>query len=326
MKRILIIGTVLVLAIAGLIWSEIRLADIAGAVARVGWGIGLVIAARYLVMMVLASAAWFIFPRDQRPRPMQSAAIRLVRDTINTLLPAAQIGGDIAAARLTALCGIPAPMAAAGAVTDLFLQVSTQFLFALGGTVLLLQLGGDASIIRNVVSGLLIAAPALIGFYFIQRLGAGAAIVTALKRIAGGAEWAGFAATDAFYAGLARVRSRPHAIAAGAALHLGAWLLGSIEVYLVFGFLGLPISVAGAIVIESVGQAVRSAAFAVPGAIGVQEAAFVGLCAGFGIPADAAIALSLIKRIADLAVGLPGFVLWYRMEGARGEPQAPDAA
>ena len=325
LKRILIVGTVLALAIAGLFWSGIRLRDIAQAVALVGWGILLAILVRYALTLMLAYASWVIMPRDQRPKLYQSAAIRIVRDTVNTLLPTTQIGGDIVAARLMTFCGLTAPMAAAGVVVDLFLQVVTQFFFALGGTLLLLQLGADPSIIRTVVTGLLIAVPLLIAFYFIQRLGFGALLVTALKKLAGGKEWTAFAATDAFYAALARIRGRGRAMLISAATHLGAWIVGCAEVYIIFGFMGHPVSWAEALVIESIGQAVRGAAFAVPGAIGVQEGAFVLLCGGFGIPAEAALALSLIKRIADVAIGLPGFWFWYRFEGGRAVKGAPSA-
>ena len=317
MKRFLIVGTVLAIAVAGLVYSGIRIGDIARAVALAGWGILLAVLVRYAVTLMLGYASWVIMPVDQRPAFLESAAIRFVRDTVNTLLPTTQIGGDIVAARLMLVCGIAAPMAAAGVVTDLFIQVVTQFLFAIGGTVLLLQSGGSASIVRTVASGLLIAAPTLVAFYFIQRLGAGTLIVAALKKLAGGREWAAFSTTDAFYAALARIRARPAAMSTGAAVHLSAWLVGSVEVYLIFAFMGVPVTISEAIVIESIGQAVRGAAFAVPGAIGVQEGAFVILCAGFGIPADAALAMSLIKRIADVAVGAPGFWFWYRLEGRR---------
>ena len=315
MKRFLIVGTVLAIAVAGLVWSGIRIGDIARAVGLAGWGIMLAVLVRYVVTLMLGYASWVIMPADQRPAFGDSAAIRFVRDAVNTLLPTTQIGGDIVAARLMLVCGIAAPMAAAGVVTDLFIQVVTQFLFAIGGTQLLLQSGGSAPIVRTVVSGLLIAAPTLAAFYFIQRLGAGTLIVAGLKKLAGGKEWTAFATTDAFYAALARIRARPGAMSISALMHLSAWLVGSVEVYVIFAFMGFPVTIAEAIVIESIGQAVRGAAFAVPGAIGVQEGAFVILCASFGIPADAALAMSLIKRIADIAIGAPGFWFWYRLEG-----------
>jgi hypothetical protein len=41
------------------------------------------------------------------------------------------------------------------------------------------------------------------------------------------------------------------------------------------------------------------------------------LCAAFAIPPQEAIALSLVKRAADLAVGVPGLVGWQMLEWGR---------
>jgi len=72
---------------------------------------------------------------------------------------------------------------------------------------------------------------------------------------------------------------------------------------------------------------VRGAAFAVPGGLGVQEGGYIALCAMFGIPVQEALALSLAKRVADVAVGLPGLIAWQVVEGRRlyrrPEPGAP---
>jgi uncharacterized membrane protein YbhN (UPF0104 family) len=81
--------------------------------------------------------------------------------------------------------------------------------------------------------------------------------------------------------------------------------------------MGAPVSLAQALVIESLGMAARSAGFVVPGALGVQEAGFILVCELFQIPADTAIALSMVKRVRELAVGLPGLVAWQWSEGKR---------
>jgi uncharacterized membrane protein YbhN (UPF0104 family) len=62
-------------------------------------------------------------------------------------------------------------------------------------------------------------------------------------------------------------------------------------------------------------QAVRGAAFVVPGALGAQEGGLIVLCAIFGIPPEVAIAMSLVKRIPDLVIGLPGLLAWQAIEG-----------
>jgi len=71
------------------------------------------------------------------------------------------------------------------------------------------------------------------------------------------------------------------------------------------------------LVIESLLHAVRGAAFAVPSALGAQEGALVLLCAAFGIPPEEAIALSLVKRAADLVLGVPGLIGWQMLEWGR---------
>ena len=62
-------------------------------------------------------------------------------------------------------------------------------------------------------------------------------------------------------------------------------------------------------------HAVRGAAFAVPGALGAQEGGLIVLCAIFGVPPEAALALSLVKRIPDLVLGVPGLLAWQAIEG-----------
>ena len=54
-----------------------------------------------------------------------------------------------------------------------------------------------------------------------------------------------------------------------------------------------------------------------PGGIGVQEGGFVALCAVFGIPAPAGIALSLAKRFPEVVLGLPGLLVWQGLESRR---------
>ncbi len=78
--------------------------------------------------------------------------------------------------------------------------------------------------------------------------------------------------------------------------------------------MGHPIGLGEALVIESLLHAIRGAAFAIPGALGAQEGGLVLLCAIFGIPPEQAIALSLVKRAADLVLGVPGLLGWQMLE------------
>ena len=62
---------------------------------------------------------------------------------------------------------------------------------------------------------------------------------------------------------------------------------------------------------------IRSVAFPVPGGLGVQEGGYLVVGNLLGIPGDAAFALSLIARVRELALGIPGLVAWQVIEGRR---------
>jgi len=110
---------------------------------------------------------------------------------------------------------------------------------------------------------------------------------------------------------------RRTSLLASGQVHVIGWLIGTAEVWIALRFMGFPVTVNEALVIESLLQAVRGAAFAIPGAFGAQEAGLILLCGLFEIPPDQAFALSLIKRAADLVVGLPGLVSLQVLEGGR---------
>src|SRR5262249_18668795 len=97
-------------------------------------------------------------------------------------------------------------------------------------------------------------------------------------------------------------------------VHMAGWIFGVAEVLIVFAFIGNPISLAEALVIESLMHAIRGAAFAIPSALGAQEGGLVLLCAIFGIPTAQAIALATVKRVVDLALGMPGLIGWQLLE------------
>lgn len=88
--------------------------------------------------------------------------------------------------------------------------------------------------------------------------------------------------------------------------HLLAWPIGAGEIYLAATFVGSPVTVVEAVVLESLVGIVRAAAFLIPGALGVQEGGFILLGALFGLTPDNALAISLIRRACELALGIPG--------------------
>lgn len=98
-------------------------------------------------------------------------------------------------------------------------------------------------------------------------------------------------------------------------LRLIGWAAGAGEIWLVTQCLGQSLSITDAFVLESLSSGVRAVAFMVPGALGVLEGGFVVFGALFGLPAEIALAISLSKRVRELALGVPGLFAWSWIEG-----------
>lgn len=302
-------------AIGLIVWSGAG--AVGEAVARAGWGVLLVIALRAVQMASAGAAWWLVLPPATRPSLGTLELLRMVREGGNSLLPVAQVGGDVIGARLLTFWRVEGAVAAASVIVDVTLLAATQFVFALAGVLLLLGLTGSGPIVRATAGGLALAALGLTALFLIQRRGGHGALHRLLSRLAGSTKWGALAAIDAVYAALAKLYGRRAALVSAALVHLVIWFVGVGEVWAGLAFMGYPVSYGEALVIESLLHALRGAAFVVPGALGVQEAGIVALCAVFGVPMDAALALSLIKRVADLAIGVPGLAYWQALEGRR---------
>ena len=297
------------------IWSGL---DAVGhAIASVGWGILLVVMVRAVTVSVAGAGWWLLFPSKVRPQFGACLLLRFVREAVNVLLPVAQVGGDMVGARLLTGYAVPGALAAASVIVDILIQAAAQFLFAALGLLTLMALGADHALARSAAIGLAVAALLLAGFYLAQRRGGQRVLQSIVNRLAGDREWRVLGTIDAVYQNLTMIYAARSNFIASSVVHMAGWVVGVAEVSIVFAFMGHPVSIGEALVIESLLHAVRGAAFAIPGALGAQEGALVVLCAAFGIPPEQAIALSLVKRAADVVLGVPGLLGWQMLEWGR---------
>ncbi len=290
-------------------------AELAAALKAAGWGLALV-AAFHLAPMAADTLGWQrLVPAAARLPFATLLWARWIGESINGLLPVAQVGGDLVKARLLGQRGMPGEIAGASVVVGLTLAVFTQILFTLLGVVLLvLHLGGER-FTDALLAGTAVMGALLLGFYWAQRRGLFSALVAALGRLAGGSDWRALAGgAAALDRAISRTYADRRALLACCAWLLAGWLLGAGEVWLAMAFLGHPVGWAEALLLESLGQAVRAAAFLVPGALGVQEGGYLLLGALLGLEPPLALALSLAKRARELALGLPGLVAWQIAE------------
>jgi putative membrane protein len=287
------------------------------AVSSVGWGILLVVMTRAVTVSVAGAGWWLLFPSRMRPPLRACVLLRFIREAGNVLLPLAQIGGDLIGAGLLTSRGVAGPLATASVIVDVLIQTATQFLFAILGLLVLVALGADEKLARIAAIGLAIAALMLGGFYLAQRRGGQRILRWAMSRLTGDRKWRLLGTIDAAYQNFAMIYAARSSVVASTVVHMAGWIFGVTEVLIVLAFMGNPISIADALVIESLLHAIRGAAFAIPSALGAQEGGLVLLCAVFGIPPEQAIALSLVKRTADLVLGVPGLLGWQALEWGR---------
>jgi putative membrane protein len=287
--------------------------EVARAFAMVGFGALWIVALR-LAQTGLSSFAWEALVAPPRPSLWTFCKIRWVRESVNSLLPVAQVGGDVFGARLLRKAGVSGGVAAASVIVDVLAMTATQVVFTLIGVVLLLRSGAKPDLTLSLVFGALLMAPALTGFWLAPRLLAMGWIDRLAEKVEKQTGWATIAGLPALREGLDAILRRRAGLAAALGWHMFIWFFGVLESWLILKMLGEPRSFAVAVTIESLGHAVKAAGVIVPGAWGVQEGGYIALCAAFGIGSPSAIALSLVKRIPDFLCGLPGLWLWRRME------------
>ena len=95
-------------------------------------------------------------------------------------------------------------------------------------------------------------------------------------------------------------------------------MIGTAEVYVILQLLQCPVGWGDALMLESLGQAIRAAGFAIPGSLGIQEGGFLLLAPLVGMRPETALALSLAKRAREVILGVPGLLyLHYSERGWR---------
>jgi putative membrane protein len=319
-----LLGTLAWLIGLGLLAALIAANDVdqvAAAVALAGWSIGL-IGLAHLGTLLADTLGWRALLRPPQQPSLGSMAIkRWIGSSINALLPVAQLGGEFVRARLLARAGISGPLAGASVVVDVTIGLVTQVVFVLLGIGLYLEAQGGAVWLLQAGAGIATFSLLLVCFGLIQRRGLFLSLARILERTTRGRAWQGLigsaAALDREI--VARYHDRTR-LSICAAWRLLGWLWGSAEVWLAFWLLGHPIGVAEAVILESLGQTMRSVGFMLPGGLGAQEGGIVAGGLLLGIGPDLALAIALIKRARELAYGVPGLIAWSLADlaGAKG--------
>jgi putative membrane protein len=292
--------------------------SVGGAVTTAGWGIAAV-AAFHLVPIFLDALAWgVLLPRAGRPPWKSLFWMRWIGESISNLVPSATVGGDIVRARLVAIQGVPLSTAAASIIVDITLGVVTQIVFTLLGLILLIDVTGRTNFVRPTLFGTLIGLVAVAGFYFAQRKGMFRFVGTIITRLVNSPEWSSLVeGGETLDQTVRALYGRRRGVLACCAWTIVSLVASSGEIWIALHALGLPATFVKAIILQSMAMTIRSVAFPVPGALGVQEGGYLVVGNLLGIPGEAAFAISLITRVRDLTLGVPGLVTWQLIEWRR---------
>jgi putative membrane protein len=290
----------------------------AAAVLSVVWTVGpglFLIVLVHIFQLLCAGQAWRLALGRTRSPPLPTMiGVRWIRESINSLLPSVQIGGEMVGMRLVALRGLPAGLALAGIVVDVTVEFVTLIPFAIAGLGGVLLAGHDHASLRPLLIGTFTLIPLAAGFLLVQKHGAFDRVERALNWLSEQLPIPETARITGLHDGIHLLYRDRRAIGAAAAWHLMSWFGGVAEVWLILHLVGVPVSVGNALFLESLTQVMRSAAFAIPGALGVQEGGLLLLGSVIGLTPEVSLGLSLTKRAREFLLGVPGILAWHAIE------------
>jgi len=258
------------------------------------------------IIALLGLAWWFVGRPSARPGAFVMA--RLARDAVAEALPFSQLGGFVGGVRMLVLTGAHALDASLVLFADLLAEFGAKLFYTLAGLLILAWLLPHAPLLRPF--SLALAAAFLAAGLLVLFRGQFRAM---LNRLTLWAVRKTLPAGEVVERDFARVFTPAH-ILPSLAMHLLCWVLGAGEAWVTLRLMGVDAGLGQALVVDSLGTAFRTLGFLVPGALGVQEAGYVIICALFGISPAGAVAFSLARRGRDLLIGLAGLGLWQMLE------------
>lgn len=285
-------------------------ATIASSFAQLSWRLLVILWFPFVLVTVFDTLGWrFALVHDRVPfRALLSA--RMAGEAFNSTTLTASIGGE----------GVKAWLLREHVSIDTSLPsviVAKTTLTIAQGLFLLLGIGMASSVLppgsallRGMQWMLVVETVAVGGFLLVQMSGtltrAGRLLgwIGLLDRGGGGETFGRLdRALWMFY------RHEPRRLLLSIGCHFVGWLFSALETYVILHFLGAPVSLATATVVEAFGTGVRFATFMVPAHFGALEGGHVAAFLALGLEAATGLSFSLVRRVREAAwIGL-GFLM-----------------
>jgi putative membrane protein len=302
-------------ALAFYILKSIGLRPILLAATTVGWRGFAVLCVYQLALFVLLGTAWSVLvPASCRARAPVFIWARMVRDATSELLPFSHLGGIVLGARTAMFHGVLQPLAIGSIVTDVTTEMLAQIAFTAAGVAILATSTPHGSLTFPIESTAAFGLAAIVlscaAFVAFQRYGRPLTTKLISRLFPTAAP-----ATESVANCIEEIYRRPAKVGLSVLFHCGGWVASALSTWIALFLMGVHARVWPVLAIESLVCALRSMAFLVPNGLGVQEVAYAAIAPLFGIGAEIGLAVSVLKRARDIAVGLPILLLCQWREG-----------
>ena len=317
MKLFKIIFLIIGFAFLGLIILETNLEEAFALVGKVGSGF-LLLLALYFVAFLLDTITWQMTVLSA---PMEAKwyahffRVRLAGEAFNNILPAASMGGEpVKALLLKSLYGIGYREGVASVILAKTINSAALVIFLAAGFLLILGSDALSQTYKSIAGlGLLAFATGICLFYATQRYKISTRLGGILSRNKLFEKVSSVLhLIEDMDERLVRFYTEHKSRFTGAlVLALLNWVLGVVEVYYTMMFLGHPISLTDAWIVETAAQLVRAGTFFIPASIGAQEGAF--LIVGTAITGSPAlgIATAIVRRVREIIWVAWGLAMFF---------------
>jgi glycosyltransferase 2 family protein len=322
MKWRLVVITALGAGLALYLVAVVGVGAVFSAAAAAGWGGFAVLCVYTLALFVVLGMAWRVLLPDSEHKLWIFVWGRMVRDAATDVLPFSQLGGIVSGARAAIIQGVEAAVAFASTLVDVTTELMAQIVFVALGLLILSTHAPRTSFAVTVtdVLGMGLGAAVLACAVLLSLQRRSLWLTSRLAdRVLRGTGAAGAAVAATFN----DIHRSPLRIALSSALHFVGWIASAIATWIAFRLVGARVGLVSVVAIESLVCAARSAAVFIPNGLGVQEAAYALLAPLFGVSAEFGLAVSLLKRAKDIALGVPILLIWHAVEGQRALAKSP---
>lgn len=317
MKLRIVVIAALGAALALYLVAFVGIGAVLSAAVAVGWSGFAILCLYTLALFLVLGMAWQVLLPDSRGHSLWVfVGARMVRDAATEVLPFSQLGGIVFGARAAILKGIAPAVVFASTIVDVMAELLAQIVFVALGLMILIVAGPHTAVAASLTSAAMLGLGVLAAgcglFFALQRRSQWVTgkLAARLLRGAGTASAAVAATFD-------EINRSPMRIGLSSALHFAGWIASALGTWIAFRLIGTHVDVLPVLAIEALISAARSVAVFIPNALGVQEAAYAVLAPMFGIGAEFGLAVSLLKRARDIALGVPILLVWHAAEGQR---------